>query len=396
VLLERVRELPAAQPLLERLADTPVVYLVGGAVRDLLMGKAAVDLDLVVEGDAAAIAASLDGELRVHDRFGTSTVVLGGHSYDFARARTERYAFPGALPEVEQADIDADLIRRDFTINAMAIALGGETPGELHAVPSSLEDLGDRRLRVLHDLSFIDDPTRLLRLARYASRLGFEVEPHTRALADAAVSGGALGTVSGPRIGAELRLGAVEQDPVAAFSCLGELRIDRAIHPGFGLEDPALARRAVALLPESWRIVMAACGRGMSSGELSALLDRLAFEAGDRDAIVAAATRADAVAGALSAARSASEIAQAVDGQAPEAIALAGALGPAQQARDWLTRLRHVGLEISGQDLLGAGVPEGPAIGRALRAALRAKLDGIVDGREQELDYALRAAGANG
>ena len=323
-------------------------------------------------------------------------MVLDGHSYDFARARTERYPFPGALPEVEPADIDADLVRRDFTVNAMAIALGGDTPGELHAVPAALEDLDGRRLRVLHDLSFIDDPTRLLRLARYASRLRFEIESQTHALAQAAIAGGAIKTVSGPRIGNELRLAAAEPDPVAAFSSLRELGIDRAIDPRFGLGEPELARRAVTLLPESCRLVLAVCGRGMSAGELEALLDRLAFERADRDAIVAAATRGDSVARALGAARSASEIAEAVDGQPPEVVAIAGALGPYEQAHEWLTRLRQVRLEIGGQDLLDAGVPEGPAIGHALREALRAKLDGTISGRRQELDYALRAARATG
>ena len=399
MLLELVGELPAARPLLERLGETPGVYVVGGAVRDLLMDGEPVDLDLVVEGDAAALAARLGGAERIHDRFGTSTVVLNGYSYDLARARRERYAYSGALPDVEPASIDEDLLRRDFTVNAMAIALGGARPGELHAPPGALEDLANERMRVLHDVSFIDDPTRLLRLARYASRLGFEIEPHTRRLADTAVRGGALATVSGPRIGTELRLAAVEPDPIAAFEYLGELGLDGAIQPGFGLSDPGLARRAMALLPgdeRAERLLPALAGRGMPGGDLEALLDRLAFERADRDVIVAAATRADSVARALDASRSASEIADAVDGQAAEVVALAGALGPREQAREWLTRLRHVRLEIGGRDLLDAGIPEGPAIGRALGAALRAKLDGVVSGREQELEYALRAAGTNG
>ena len=158
----------------------------------------------------------------------------------------------------------------------------------------ALEDLANERMRVLHDVSFIDDPTRLLRLARYASRLGFEIEPHTRTLADTAVRGGALATVSGPRIGTELRLAAVEPDPIAAFEYLGELGLDRAIQPGFGLSDPGLARRAMALLPgdeRAERLLPALAGRGMPGGDLEALLDRLAFERADRDVIVAAATR---------------------------------------------------------------------------------------------------------
>ena len=178
--LARVRALPAAAPL----PDRPGVHLVGGAVRDVLLGGTPFDLDLVVEGDAAAFARSLGGQLKVHDRLGTSTVVLDGHTYDIVRARRETYPRPGALPDVEPASLAEDLARRDFTVNAIAIALAD---GELTAAPSALEDLDARRLRVLHDQSFIDDPTRLLRLVRYASRLGFAIEPHTRALAEEAI-----------------------------------------------------------------------------------------------------------------------------------------------------------------------------------------------------------------
>ncbi len=395
-LLEQAVALPSARPLVARLSDGPVLYLVGGAVRDLLLGGAPIDLDLAVEGDAASLAASLGGDLKVHDRFGTSTVTLDGYTYDIARTRRESYAHPGALPDVEPAPLAEDLNRRDFTVNAIALALAGDTAGELTSAPGALDDLRARRLRVLHDLSFIDDPTRLLRLVRYATRLGFEIEPHTRALADDAISGGAIRTVSGPRVGAELRLLAREPDPVRALRGLRDLGLDTAIHPGFGLEDEDLARRALALLPTDGRrdrLALAVAGRGVLAPELAALLDALAFEAEDRDAIVVAATRAGEVASALEAANAPSEIAAAVRGAPMELVALAGALGAEPQARAWLDTLRRVRLDIDGRDLLVAGVPEGPAIGRGLRAALAAKLDRRASGREQELAEAVRAAG---
>jgi tRNA nucleotidyltransferase (CCA-adding enzyme) len=395
-LLERARSLPAAGPLLPRLGGGVAVHLVGGAVRDLLLGGAPVDLDLAVEGDAAAFAASLGGEVRVHDRFGTSTVTLGGFTYDIARTRRETYASPGALPDVAPALLAEDLLRRDFTVNALALALAGDAAGELISAPGALEDLDARRLRVLHDRSFIDDPTRLLRLVRYATRLRFEIEPHTRALADDAISAGALRTVSGPRIGAELRLLAREPDPVSALGGLRELGLDAAIDARLRLDDKQLAHRALALLPDDGRrdrLVLAVAARGMPAPELAALLDSLAFEAEDRDAIVLAATRAGEVASALGAASAPSEIAAAIGGAPAELVALAGALGAEPQAREWLDRLRHVRLQIDGRDLLAAGVPEGPAIGRGLRAALAAKLDRRASGREQELAEAVHAAG---
>jgi tRNA nucleotidyltransferase (CCA-adding enzyme) len=398
-LLERVRALPAGAPLIERLTGAEGVYLVGGSVRDLLLGGKPFDLDLVVEGDPAELAVRLGGDVRVHDRFGTSTVRLGPFTYDIARARRETYEHPGALPDVVPASVDEDLLRRDFTVNAVAIALVGSASGSLHAAARALDDLDRRRLRVLHDGSFSDDPTRMLRLARYASRLGFAVEPHTRALLHEAIAGDALATVSGSRIGSELRLVAREPDPVAALRCLAELRLDRAINPRFGLDDEGLARRAVALLGDDGRrdrLAIALAAFDVPAEELVALLDELAFEASDRDAIVAAATRAPELAEKLDRARRPSEIAAAADAAPPELVALAGAIGPERQAGEWLTRLRHVGLEIDGNDLLGAGVPQGPAIGRALRAALAAKLDGRACGHEAELAEALEAARSSG
>jgi tRNA nucleotidyltransferase (CCA-adding enzyme) len=398
-LLAQVGALPAGAKLLERVPELDGVYLVGGAVRDLLRGGRPLDLDLVVDGDPAALASSLGGDARIHDRFGTSTVKLDGFTFDIARARAETYARPGALPEVQPAGVDQDLERRDFTVNAIAIALGAPDPGGLHAAPHALDDLERRLLRVLHDRSFQDDPTRMLRLARYASRLGFAAEPHTRDLLEAAVAGGALATVSGSRIGAELRLLAREPHPLAALRCADDLALASAIHPRFGIIDSELARRALALLPDDARrdrLAIALASSAIPAAELTKLLDALAFSAPDRDAIVAAAARAPEVAARLSDARMPSEIARAVSGAEPELVALAGALGPERQAKQWLTDLRRVRLEIDGADLLAAGVRQGPEIGRGLQAALAARLDGRISDRNGELAEALQAVRSAG
>lgn len=406
-LIRRVRALPAAPPLLAVVGDEPGLHLVGGAVRDLLLGgmpdprggarREVGDLDLVAEGDVAALAARLGGRYVTHERFGTATVNLGGHRYDVAAARRETYAGPGALPDVAPGTLREDLLRRDFTVNSIAITLGGSRAGELTAAPNALEDLAAGRLRVLHDRSFIDDPTRLIRLVRYGSRLGFGIEPRTLALAQAALDGGALASVSGARIGAELRLLAREQDPVAALAALRELGIDRAVDPRFGIADPGLARRALALLPPDGRrdvLALAIAAAGVPRADLAPLLDELAFEADSRDRILAAASDAERVAAALGAATRPSEIATALQRGSVELAALAGALGPAEPALEWLERLRHVRLEIDGNELIAAGIPEGPAVGQGLRAALAAKLDGRVTGRDAELAEALGAARA--
>lgn len=397
-LLERFATLPAAGPLLARLRDVDDVYLVGGAVRDLLLGGMPVDLDLVVDGELEPVAALLGTPARSHDRFATCTVVLNGFSYDLARARRETYARPGALPTVGPATIDTDLLRRDFTVNALALGLGGRCRGRLVQAPGAVRDLQERALRVLHDASFRDDPTRLLRLARYRSRLGFAVEEHTRALAATAIAAGALGTVTGARVGTELRLLAAEADPVGGFRALAELGADGAIATGFGIRTPEaadLANRALSLLPvdgDPGAVVLAVAARGVDLGRLRALLDGLAFPAGQRDAILAAVGHAPGLAQALSAAERPSQIAAAVGGLPVEAVALAGALGAEPAARRWLDTLRHVRLDIDGQDLLDAGIPRGPRVGAGLAAALAAKLDGQASGHDAELVEALRSA----
>lgn len=393
-LIQRVRELPAASPLMGRLDQNAPVYLVGGAVRDLLLGGSPFDLDLVVEGDAAGLAARL-GRAVVHDRFGTATVVVDGATYDIATARRESYSRPGALPDVVPASIREDLGRRDFTVNAIAVALTGASAGELLAAPCALEDLEARLLRVLHERSFSDDPTRMLRLARYRARLGFEIEPGTREVLADAVRGDALQTVSGPRKGAELRLLVRERDPLAAMITLQELELDHQLNRRFGLDDPELARRALELLPSDGRrdrLVLALASRRIPPPELVTMLETLEFEAADREAIIATASEAERLARELEAAERPSQIAAAAAGAGEELVALAGALGPADEARAWLTDLRRVALEIDGNDLMQLGVRQGPSVGRGLRAALAAKLDGQACGREAELAVALRAA----
>jgi tRNA nucleotidyltransferase (CCA-adding enzyme) len=374
--LDALRALPCGAQLVRAFGPGDGVHVVGGAVRDLLLGRVPRELDLVVEGDVDAAAARLPGELRAHDRFGTAIVQADSCRFDLARARTETYASPGALPDVRPANLAEDLRRRDVTVNAIALDLRGT----LASVPGALEDLDAGVLRVLHDASFIDDPTRLWRVARYAARLGFAVEPHTRALAAAADPS----TVSGDRLGAELRLALGEPDPPAALRAALELN-PRLLPEGFAVRDDAIAA-ALALLPADGRrdlVVLAACTAGMNVRELLAWLDAMSFPANDRD-LVAAGSRAG-VAAPLRAARTNAEIARAARGAPVEVVALAGG----DNARRWIDELRHVRLDITGDDLLAAGVPEGPELGERLRRALDRKLDGELDGRAAELEAAL-------
>jgi len=312
-----------------------------------------------------------------HDRFGTARVLFGDCEIDLARARRETYLRPGALPEVEPAGLEEDLRRRDVTVNAMALDLDGA----LHAVPQALDDLRAGVLRVLHDRSFVDDPTRLWRVARYAARLGFDVEPRTRALAREADPS----TVSGDRLGAELRLALREPDPPAALRAARDLN-PRVLPDGFD-PDPRGLADALALLPgDEGRpdlVTLAAATAGMDARALLRWLDDMGFPANERDT-VAAASRFSTGA-PLRAARTPAEVARAARGAPLEAVALAGG----ENARRWIDDLRHVRLEITGADLLGAGVPQGPEVGERLRRALDRKLDGEIAGRDAELAAAL-------
>ena len=322
-----------------------------------------------------------------------------GGRIDVATRRAESYPAPGALPEVRAGTEQEDLERRDFTVNAIAVRLGGERIGEARAVPDALDDLEAGRLRVLHERSFSDDPTRLLRLARYSARLGFEVEARTDALARASIAARALYTVSGARVGAELRLALAEADALAALAAMDELGVLRALHPRLRCERPLL-EATLALLPADGRreiallaalvLPLALRAQGDPRAEIVALLDRWDFPAGDRDRVAAAAVAVPRLLAELPAATRPSAIRAAAQGVPPEGIALAGALGFEKPVRLWLEDVRNVHLKITGDDLLIAGVAEGPEIGRRLEAVLELRLDGeLADGREAELAAAL-------
>jgi len=361
---ERIAERLAALPGLDRVRQAAAgipVYLVGGAVRDLLLGRDRADLDLVVEGDAATLGQRLGGEIRSHERFATATVHLNGGELDLATSRSESYARPGALPDVTPAPLADDLARRDFTINAMALPIIGEP--KLIDPHCGLADLRMGTLRVLHQRSFVDDPTRALRAARYAARYGFSLEAHTEELLRRAD----LDTVSRDRTEAELRKLAREPRPRRGFERLRDWGL---VTPGG--EAPELID-AVAKLAASqpWAevvdreeaVLAAALGRGVNA--------------------------ARGLAGAEVA--SPSEAVERARGHDGVTLALARALDAAWLDRyvsDW----RNVRLEIDGDDLIAAGVPQGPAIGRGLAAAMRAKLDGQTVGADDELRVALAAA----
>jgi len=408
VVVERVAEQPGGRELLAVADVRPDVALVGGAVRDLLLERTPHELDVVVSGDVAGVVAELaaraDGaRATAHERFGTAVVQWGeGVRIDVAERRAESYAHPGALPDVRPGTVAEDLARRDFTVNAIAVPLGGPERGLLQAAEGALTDLAARRLRVLHAQSFVDDPTRVLRLARYGARLAFGVDEETARLARAALASGALETVSGGRIAAELWL-AIEEYTLPS---VGELGVFGALGlpPSF---DEILMEEAAAMLPpdgDASLLAMAVLfhpkppARADARERAALLADRFEFPAETRERVLAAAFDAPALAHTIEHAQRPSELHAALAGKPVEAVAVAGALGARRspeirrRAQQWLSELRGVGLEIGGDDLLAAGVPQGPEIGRRLERALGRRLDGELGaGRDAELAAALEA-----
>jgi tRNA nucleotidyltransferase (CCA-adding enzyme) len=386
--------------LLPALEGLPAAYLVGGGVRDLLRGDEPKDVDIAIEGDARsagrAIAERLGSDAREFERFGTATVETPDATYNLVTTRSETYDEPGALPTVSAGSLEDDLRRRDFGVNAMAIGLSGDDLGHLYDPCGGLADLESGTIRVLHEQSFLDDPTRLLRAVRYAARLGFELDPETERLAREAVAADALATVSGARIRDELMDLLRESDAPTGVEGMRELEIHSALHPELDPDPELVASTALgATAIGADRGVAALAALVESAPEaLDLWLADLHLLASERDAASRAARVGPRIAMALRERdRTPSELRELLAREPLEALALALALrAPSEAILRWVTDLRGVTLEISGDDLLAAGVPEGPAIGRALEETLRRKLDGLVSGRDAELETALQLA----
>lgn len=399
-LRERLRAVPGMDRLLPLLVDLPPVHLVGGAVRDLLRDEQVVDLDLAIEGDAVGAAQELadllHGRSVRHERFGTATVTAAdGLSFDLAATRRETYPKPGALPKVQPAPLEEDLGRRDFAVNAIAVGLSGDDLGHLRDPLGGVDDLEQGMLRVLHDRSFVDDPTRILRAARYEARLGFALDSDSEKLAREAVADDAIGTVSTERVAHELLRLLGETEAGKAVDRLGDLGADVALHPELHAEGELVAAAELGALETGADRVLAglAALAVRSPSRLGDWIGTLGLDAGRREAAARAARTAPLLAGELARPMRPSEIRALLRREPPEALALALALGaPAEPVLRWVGDLQHTRLDISGDDLIAAGVAPGPAVGAALEETLRRTLDGDVGGRDEQLELALRVA----
>ncbi len=399
-----------------KLADSEggALYLVGGCVRDLLLGAGHVDIDLVFEGDAAAFAGRcaqvFGGRCVTHRRFGTATLEMAdGFKVDMATARRETYERPGALPRVERGAIRDDLLRRDFTINAMAMALNKASFGRLIDPCGGEEDLRRKVVRVLHPKSFIDDPTRIVRAVRFEERLGFRCERRTAQKLRAAVAGKALFTVQKHRLRDELVLLFQEPRPYnylrrlharAGFAYISprlrfhkdwRRRFDRAADAMRWFQENLPHRRRL----EAHAVFMSLFLFDLPVRELEAVCRAYAFRRSETQHILMLRRHARGVKKALNRREvRPSIIYRTLEPLTYEVILGATALfeeGPLRRhVEDFFLSFNGQRIHVGGEDLKAMGLKPGPDYRRILDKLLLARLDGRVTTKEEEIAAARR------
>jgi len=371
------------------------LYLVGGVVRDLLLGRTTSDLDLVTEGDAINLSQQLanitQGKITVHSRFNTAKLGWGKWSIDIATARSETYDRPGALPGVKPGSLADDLFRRDFTINTMAIHLNPGRYGELIDLYRGRDDLERKLVRILHEKSFTDDATRVWRGIRYEQRLDFRIEADTLKLLERDIP--MLDTISGDRIRYELEMILKEEYPEKVLRRADELNVLARIHPslkgnGWLAEKFEQARQSSSPVSPPVGLYLVLLAYPLTGEETEQMILNLKLPKSLaqilRDSI-SLKTRLETLANH---GLSPSTIYSTLQGYSPTAIsafAIASESPVAsQQARLFLNRLRYIKPALSGDDLKRLGIPPGPQIKEALSMLHKARLDGKVSSKKEE------------
>lgn len=417
---EHVRIMEEAGRLGDELGEP--VYAVGGFVRDLLLKRRNLDIDLSVEGDgigfAESLARRLDGKVRPHHKFKTAIVfykdALGNEQHlDVATARLEYYEYPAALPTVELSSIKMDLYRRDFTINALAIQLNVERFGTLIDPFGAQRDMKERNIAVLHSLSFIEDPTRILRAVRFERRFNFRIGVQTERLIKNALSLSMLDRLSGPRLFNELKHVFDEREVPSCIRRLDNWNLLRMIHPILKLTpgkdilitsiDEVLAWYRLLYKdpsPRNWVVYMLGLTDNAKYPDVAALLDRLGFIERTKSDFLSLREHARRASGRLAALQRAGQVPMSALYETLKPVDMEGLLylmarhgqehNIGQDISLFLTRLRDVKVDINGEDLVGLGEEPGPLFGEALRHVLYAKLDGKAVTREAQLALASR------
>jgi tRNA nucleotidyltransferase (CCA-adding enzyme) len=393
-------------------------FVVGGFVRDLLLNKPNFDVDVVIEGDGIAFAEAFARNhacrVRCHHKFGTAVVIFtDGFKLDIASARLEYYLHPGALPDVEHASLKLDLYRRDFTINTLAIALNPPQFGELVDHYGGVRDLEERAVRVLHNLSFIEDPTRMFRAVRFEQRLGFHIGLQTEQLLRSAVRLGVMGRVSGKRLANELLLILAEREPLLALDRLAAFDLLKALHAGLaGRQDLHAAFNEARRVMDWYDLLYTSqtCRRSLcyllvltaplTREGMREFSKRLDFPTRDMEILVTQRTAGLHLLRRFERRRSQARRPRPIDlhrwlsSLTIEVLLFLMAVTSQERVRQWLShyisQLRNVRPHLSGHDLKRLGIPPGPGYKTILHELLQARLNGEVATADEERRLIMR------
>ncbi len=386
-------------------------YLVGGVVRDLLMDRENMDIDIVVEGDAPKLAKrfaqSNGARVSEHFKFKTAVVIFpDDFRVDFATSRTEFYTNPAAAPEVENASIRNDLYRRDFSINAMAVKLNGEDFAQLLDFFGGQRDLKDGKVRVLHSLSFVDDPSRALRGIRFAVRFGFDIGPHTEKLLKHAVSLSLIDRIVGQRLFMELKYILSENAYIDALHMMKRYDLLRFFHPKVILDDAKLRRfDAVKRIngwycfqfedkPELWKARFAILFNELGWEDMKSLAERFELSPKLHDELIKSFFDMKSALGRLKKLDEPNPamVTETLEVLDTEFILAAGAF--MGEDFEWLLKeyfsvYRFVEPELDGNDLKSMGIPPSSMYGDIFEEIRRRKLNGTINNIEQEKELAM-------
>ncbi len=377
------------------------LFLVGGTARDLLLGRTPAELDVVAvappEGFPGALAAELGGTVESQSQFGTFKLRFGDAVVDLATARRETYAHPGALPTVYPGSMEDDLARRDFTVNAMALALSSDV-GELLDPFGGQRDAGRRLLRVLHTNSFVDDASRILRAIRFAGRLDFALEPSTAEMLTRDL--GYLDSIKGHRVRSELERMFRETRSVPMLRRARDLGILGAIYKGMTIDDSTLAKLD-ALRPDRTTdiplVFLAAIAYSMTVPAVEGLCTRLNMD-GEWRRVARDAARIRGMLQTLSRRELRPSEIRTLLSRFDERSVIGASLAVtdpviARRLEGHESRFRNVTTDLTGDDLIAMGVPQGPRVGELLRELLAARLDGVVTDLDGERSLVSRRMG---
>jgi len=397
------------------------VYAVGGFVRDLLMRVENFDVDIVVEGDGIRLAEEFEKKspcrIRAHKKFGTAIILFpDGLKVDVATARLEVYDFPAALPTVERGSIKMDLYRRDFTINTLAIQLNPKAFGELIDFFGGVKDIKEKVVRVLHNLSFVEDPTRIFRAIRFEQRLGFQIGKHTQNLMKNAVKMGFMDRLSGGRILSELILILEEENPIPALKRMSEFNLFHLLHPHLKFDEEvenlfAQIHHVVSWFDllfleeryERWLIYFYGLTDFLKEGEIHEICERLAMNDRTRRKVTEGKRQGDQSLLQIFSwintdfQPKRSEIYIVLDPLPTETKLFMMAKTTQMTTRRYIslyfTQLKDTKPLLKGSDLVQMGIKPGPSIRKTLADLLKARLDEQVMTRQDEMEYISKSHG---